>query len=112
MAPWVESMGNPSTSRIGLLTTIIFIGAFVGSFPASPIADRYGRKFGMTIGSSFAVVGTIIQSAAYGYAQFMVGRCLIGLGIGFILVAGPALTAELAHPRQRGTVLGFFNTFW
>jgi MFS family permease len=22
------------------------------------------------------------------------------------------MVAELAHPRQRGTVLGFFNTFW
>jgi hypothetical protein len=22
------------------------------------------------------------------------------------------MVAELAHPRHRGTVLGFFNTFW
>ncbi|KAE9369065.1 MFS general substrate transporter [Stipitochalara longipes BDJ] len=49
---------------------------------------------------------------AFGYAQFMVGRCLLGVGISFTCIAGPSMVAELAHPRQRGTVLGFFNTFW
>lgn len=112
MTPFLNTVGNPSSSDLGLLTTVIFIGAFLGSFPASPIADKWGRKYAMFIGSLFALVGTIVQSLCYGYAQFMVGRGLLGVGIGFILVAGPSLTAELAHPRQRGTVLGFFNTFW
>lgn len=105
-------MGNPNASRIGLLTTIIFVGGFIGSFPASPVSDIYGRKAGMYIGSIFTLVGTVIQASAFGYAQFMVGRGLIGVGISFTCVAGPSMVAELAHPRQRGTVLGFFNTFW
>jgi MFS family permease len=105
-------MGYPDPSKIGLITTIIFMGGFIGSFPASPVADRYGRKMGMYIGSFFTLTGTIIQTSAFGYAQFMVGRCLLGVGISFTSVAGPSMIAELAHPRQRGTVLGFFNTLW
>lgn len=63
----------------------------------------------MFCGSFLAFAGTVVQSLAIGYAQFIVGRYLIGVGIGFILVAGPSLTAELAHPRQRGMVLGGFQ---
>jgi MFS family permease len=66
----------------------------------------------MYIGSFFTLIGTVIQTTAFGYAQFMVGRCLLGVGISFTCIAGPSMVAELAHPRQRGTVLGFFNTFW
>lgn len=105
-------MSYPDASHIGLITTIIFVGGFIGSFPASPVADNYGRKMGLYIGSFFTLLGTIIQSSAFGYAQFMVGRCLLGVGISFTCVAGPSMIAELAHPRQRGTVLGFFNTLW
>lgn len=105
-------MGNPNPSMVGLITTIIFVGGFIGSFPASPIADRYGRKMGLLIGSLFTLVGSIIQTSSYGYAQFMVGRCLLGVGISFTCVAAPSMIAELAHPRQRGTVLGFFNTLY
>ena len=105
-------MNNPDASHIGLITTIIFVGGFIGSFPASPVSDNYGRKMGMCVGSIFTLIGTIIQTSAFGYAQFMVGRCLLGVGRSFTCVAGPSMVAELAHPRQRGTVLGFFNTFW
>ncbi|TKA34099.1 hypothetical protein B0A50_00079 [Salinomyces thailandicus] len=112
MQPWVDAMGNPDASHIGLVTTVIFIGGFLGAMPASWCSDRYGRKMGITVGSLCTMIGSIIQSSAYGYSQFMVGRGLLGVGISFTCVAGPSLLAELAHPRQRGTVLGFFNTLW
>ncbi|CAG8977145.1 hypothetical protein HYALB_00003366 [Hymenoscyphus albidus] len=112
MEPWLKDMSNPDASRIGLITTIIFVGGLIRSFPASPVSDIYGRKAGLYIGSMFTLVGAIIQTSAFGYAQFMVGRGLIGIGISFTCVAGPSMVAELAHPRQRGTVLGFFNIFW
>jgi MFS family permease len=83
-------MSYPDASHIGLITTIIFVGGFIGSFPASPVADRYGRKVGMYIGSFFTLIGTIIQTTAFGYAQFMVGRCLLGVGISFTCIAGPS----------------------
>ena len=102
----------PDASHIGLITTIIFVGGFIGAFPGSPGSDRYVRKLAMLVGSLFTLIGTIIQTSASGYAQFIVGRCPLGVGISFTFVAGPSMVAELAHPRQRDTFLGFFNTFW
>ena len=112
MRPWVAAMGNPDASDTGLVTTVIFIGGFLGAIPGSICSDKFGRKIGILVGSAFTSVGSIIQTASNSYAQFMVGRGLLGVGISFTCIAGPSLIAELAHPRQRGTVLGFFNTLW
>ena len=105
-------MRNPSPNKIGLITTIIFIGGFIGSFPESPVADRLAANPPFSSVPFFELAGILIQCTSFGYAQFMVRRCLIGVGISFTCVAGPNTVAELMHPRQRGTVLGFFNTFW
>ncbi|EME44007.1 hypothetical protein DOTSEDRAFT_79908 [Dothistroma septosporum NZE10] len=112
MKPWLSVMGNPDASDTGLVTTVIFIGGFLGAVPGSICSDKFGRKIGILVGSTFTAVGSIIQTTSHSYAQFMVGRGLLGVGISFTCIAGPSLIAELAHPRQRGTVLGFFNTLW
>jgi MFS family permease len=112
MVPWTDAMGNPDAQQTGLVTTVIFIGGLLGAIPGSICSDKYGRKMGILVGSTFTAIGSVIQTSAKGYAQFMVGRGLLGVGISFTCIAGPSLIAELAHPRQRGTVLGFFNTLW
>ncbi|CAK4020779.1 general substrate transporter [Lecanosticta acicola] len=112
MRPWLNDMGNPGPSRMGLITTATFIGSLVGSLPASSCSDRFGRKSGLLLGSLATIAGSIFQTAARGYIQFTFGRALVGVGISFNVIAGPSLIAELAHPRQRGAVSGFFNTLW
>ncbi|KAK4544095.1 hypothetical protein LTR36_004593 [Oleoguttula mirabilis] len=111
---WLTDMGEPNASHIGLVTTVIFVGGILGAHPASYCLDRYGRRYGRRLGNLIGpmctTVGSIVQSSAQGYAQFMVVRGLLGVGISFACVAGPCLAAVLAHPRQRGTVFGFFNT--
>lgn len=97
-------MGNPDSSKLGLITAIVFVGGFVGALVASPTADYFGRRVGMFVGSSLTFVGTIIQTAAQDAGMFIGGRFLIGFGISFTCVAGPSLLFELAHPAMRGTI--------
>ena len=97
-------MGYPDSSRIGLITSIVFVGGFVGALVASPTADYFGRRVGMFVGSTLTFAGTIIQTAAQNAGMFIGGRFLIGFGISFTCVAGPSLLFELAHPAMRGTI--------
>ncbi|KAF4769426.1 hypothetical protein N7455_008500 [Penicillium solitum] len=112
MKPWVKDMGYPDSSRIGLITSIVFVGGFVGALVASPTADYFGRRVGMFVGSTLTFVGTIIQTAAQTAGMFIGGRFLIGFGISFTCVAGPSLLFELAHPAMRGTISSLFNVLW
>ncbi|EXJ94890.1 hypothetical protein A1O1_00008 [Capronia coronata CBS 617.96] len=112
MKPWVADMGHPNSSRLGLITAVVFIGGFAGAFIASPIIDRFGRRAGMLVGSTTTCVGTVLQAAAQESDMFIVGRLLIGMGISFTCIAGPALLFELAHPRMRGTITSSFNVLW
>lgn len=97
-------MGYPNSRRIGLVTSIVFVGGFVGALVASPTADYFGRRVGMFVGSTLTFAGTIIQTAAQNAGMFIGGRFLIGFGISFTCVAGPSLLFELAHPAMRGTI--------
>ncbi|KAJ5801382.1 uncharacterized protein N7518_003450 [Penicillium psychrosexuale] len=116
MKPWVKDMGNPDSSRIGLITTIVFVGGFVGALIASPTVDYFGRRVAMFVGASLTFSGSVIQTAAQSAAQsagmFIGGRFLIGVGITLTCVAGPSLLFELAHPATRGTISSLFNVLW
>ena len=104
-------MGNPGSSFLGLLVSVVFVGGFVGAFVAAPVSDRYGRRVGIAVGSVLCIIGTALQSAAQERGMFLGGRVIIGIGISFTTCAGPTLVNELSHPAFRGTIssmVGFF----
>jgi MFS family permease len=71
-----------------------------------------GRKWGMFLGSSVIIFGTVIQATCKTLAQFMVGRFILGFGVAITSAAGPAYVSEMAHPAYRGIMTGMFNVFW
>lgn len=71
-----------------------------------------GRRWGLIVGQVLTIAGAGFQAGSHGRRQYMGSRFILGFGIAFITCAGPALLAELAHPRFRGTLVSFFNPFW
>lgn len=105
LANWrCEDMGHPNSSRVGIITAMVFIGGFVGSLPAPWMSDRLGRRWSMFIGAAFTLAGTIVSTAARGSKTFIGGRFLLGIGISLTNISGPNLVIELAHPRNRGVI--------
>jgi len=101
--------GTPST---GIVYAIYNVGNIVGSFAAGPATDFRGRRWGMFIGSSIIVIGTVIQAPSVNLAQYMVGRFILGFGVAITSSAAPAYVSEMAHPAYRGIMTGVYNTFW
>lgn len=58
--------------------------SFTGAAQTGFIADRFSRKRALTLGALWFIVGSIIQTATYSYAQLVVGRFLGGVGIGLL----------------------------
>ncbi|KAL3479796.1 general substrate transporter [Aspergillus californicus] len=109
---WTADMGHPSSSRLGLITSMYFIGTLAGSIPGSMVADRWGRKIGLISGQLFTICGAGFQAGSHGSSQYLAARFILGFGIAFTTCSAPALLSELAHPRMRGMISSLFNPFW
>ncbi|KAG4437504.1 hypothetical protein IFR05_007014 [Cadophora sp. M221] len=100
----------------GSSTGIVFMIYNVGSLAAAPLVpfatDRLGRRVGMFIGSVVIIIGTCVQATSKAMPQFMGGRFLLGFGVSYCCIAAPTYVSELAHPKWRGTLTGFYNCMW
>lgn len=59
-------------------------------------------------------IGAVLIAASYGLPQFIIGRIVLGVGVGGAAVLGPLYIAELAPTAVRGRSIGtnaFFIPF-
>lgn len=61
-------------------------------------------------GACFAI-GAVLQAAAVDIAMLIIGRCVLGLGVGIGTMIGPVYLAEMAPPKLRGTLNVIFQLF-
>ncbi|KAJ5677036.1 uncharacterized protein N7477_002669 [Penicillium maclennaniae] len=112
---WMAYFNNPSAATIGSINTAYTVGAiFGGFFVGGPVADYLGRKVGMAIGCVLVIGATFMQTFAprHSLACFLVGRCIIGIGQGVALTAGPVYIGELSPPEIRGKIMTFWQMFY
>src|SRR6185503_14179565 len=65
----------------------------------------------MLIGGTLFLAGALVNAAAANVAMLIVGRMLLGLGLGFSGQATPVYLAEVAPPRWRGGFISAFPLF-
>ncbi|KAF9048034.1 general substrate transporter [Hymenopellis radicata] len=114
MSAWKTTMGNPDSSKIGLLNAATYLTGMVTAPFAALIADKWGRKWCIRYSSVTNLVGTAIGCATGaggtdGYAMFMVSRIIIGSGLAFAVMCSPIMLQELPHPKHRTWMAGFFD---
>jgi len=81
------------------------LGAMFGGIPG----DRYGRRASLRITAVLYLISSIGCAFAPGWYAFVIARFIGGLGIGASSVLGPMYIAEIAPPRLRGRLVGFFQ---
>lgn len=69
--------------NLQLFTSSLYLAALVASFVASKICTKHGRKLTMQAASIFFLVGVILNAAAVNIAMLIIGRILLGVGVGF-----------------------------
>ncbi|KFY63574.1 hypothetical protein V496_03882 [Pseudogymnoascus sp. VKM F-4515 (FW-2607)] len=112
---WVKYFDDPDSYTLGLINTSYNIGGIVsGFFFGGPIADRFGRRWGMGIGCFMTIIATFMQTFApeHNVGVFIAGRVIIGLGQGIALTSGPIYIGELAPTEIRGKIMGFWQLFY
>lgn len=108
----MRDLGDVDANVLGLIIAGVSLGGVPSFIPASWFADYFGRKKCVALGSATMVCAAIIQAATIGRWAFFGTRLMMGIGLGFAQTAAPPLTAEIAHPRHRGTVTAVFQSTW
>ncbi|KAG0493040.1 hypothetical protein HPP92_006438 [Vanilla planifolia] len=87
-----------------LFTSSLYLAALVASFGASKTCSKYGRKATMQLASIFFLLGVVLNAAAENLVMLIVGRILLGFGVGFGNQAVPLFLSEIAPVRIRGAL--------
>ncbi|CAE6519360.1 unnamed protein product [Rhizoctonia solani] len=88
-----------------LLVAIYEIGCLIGAVSNLWIGDRLGRRRTIAFGGVIMIIGAILQTTSFGYAQMLVARVITGLGNGLNTSTVPAYHAECAAPEKRGYLI-------
>ncbi|XP_048324104.1 sugar transport protein 10 [Ziziphus jujuba] len=87
-----------------LFTSSLYVAALAASFCASVVTRSFGRKTSMLIGGLVFLIGSILNGAALDIEMLIIGRLLLGVGVGFANQSVPLYLSEMAPPKVRGAL--------
>ncbi|KAF2320105.1 hypothetical protein GH714_023709 [Hevea brasiliensis] len=85
-----------------LFTSSLYLAALVSSIFASYITRKLGRRVSMVAGGLLFAVGAILNGFSQNLAMLIIGRLLLGFGIGSANQSVPIYLSEVAPHRYRG----------
>ena len=92
---------NHSTKQ-GAVVATFTIGALFGALSCSWIGDILGRRK-LIFGAAFlTLIGEILQCTSFQLAQFVVGRFILGWGVGALSATVPVWQSECSSSANRG----------
>lgn len=68
---------------LAAFTSSLYLAGLVASLVASPITRKYGRRISIVCGGISFLIGATLNAAAINLAMLLLGRIMLGVGIGF-----------------------------
>ncbi|MGQ1304241.1 sugar porter family MFS transporter [Acinetobacter baumannii] len=84
-------------------------GAVLGALVAGQISKIYGRKNAILISAIIFLVGVISVVFAQSINILIIGRILLGIGVGISSFAAPLYVSEIAPKETRGKAISVFD---
>jgi MFS family permease len=101
-----------STAAGGMLGSVALIAAAAGGVAFGWISDRYGRTRALMLSVILYSVFTAACGFAANFAQFVVFRVCLGLGMGGEWASGASLVSETWNAEDRGKALALMQSGW
>ncbi|KAH9300528.1 hypothetical protein KI387_012111, partial [Taxus chinensis] len=92
-----------------LFTSSLYFSGLVSTFAASHITRNYGRRISILVGGSSFLIGGALNAGAANIAMLIIGRLLLGVGVGFGNQSVPLYLSEMAPPKIRGGTNNLFQ---
>ncbi|KAH8776587.1 general substrate transporter [Diaporthe sp. PMI_573] len=86
----------------GFVVATFVIGALFGALSCSWAGDKFGRRNVIFVAGVVSLIGVILEASAFHLAQLIVGRILVGFGVGQLSSIVPVWQSETAGASNRG----------
>jgi MFS family permease len=107
-APGISAEWGIPRSELGIMLSAELIGMGFGSVILGGFADKAGRKLAMLVCLVIMAIGMFMASAADAVWPLSIWRFITGLGIGGMLAATNAMTAESSSKADRGLAMALY----
>lgn len=105
----IEHHFSLSSILIEVVTSWVTLGALIGSLAGGWLADHYGRRRAVLIAGVLFIAGALLQALAPHVAVLVLGRLVVGFGVGVAAVAAPLYGSELAPAAHRGRFVSAYQ---
>nr|XP_027236034.1 proton myo-inositol cotransporter-like [Penaeus vannamei] len=85
--------------------------AWLAALAAGPATDRFGRRPVILVASVVFTVGAVVMGAAPEKVTLLIGRIIVGLGIGMASMSVPVYLSESSPADLRGRITVTNNIF-
>ncbi|KAG7960186.1 hypothetical protein I3843_10G110800 [Carya illinoinensis] len=92
------------SETLTMFTSSLYLAALLSSIVASTVTRKFGRRLSMLLGGLLFCVGAILNGFAQAVWMLIVGRMLLGFGIGFAGQSIPLYISEMAPHKYRGAL--------
>ena len=96
----LETRGFPLAAVAGLEAALVAC-ALIGEVPAGAVADRWGRRASLLLGSAVYTAGALVFGLSGAYLPLLAAWALMGVGLAFWSGAGPALLYDTLRALDR-----------
>lgn len=94
-----------------LIVSATIGAAMLAAAVAGVLCDLIGRRPTLILSSLVFTIGAVVMGAAYKPWMLLIGRIIVGFGIGVAAMASPMYIAEMAPPEIRGKLVVMNNMF-
>lgn len=105
-------LANVTDSEGSWITSLMPLGAMIGSVPAGSLANMFGRRIAIGVTVTPCLISWIILIFGRSVPWIYIARFLGGIGSGAAGVLVPVYIGEIAEPSMRGAMGTFFPFFF
>jgi MFS family permease len=103
LMPTISERQHLSTATLDAIFGIYAVGLLPGLLIGGRASDAFGRQAVALTGSATAVIGTVTMLLSQQPEVLLVGRLVVGVGVGLAMTSGTAWASDLRGPAGAAT---------